>query len=79
MTDILLHLKKLAFADQDLRKFPKLNMSRYMTSVQVVKGGPIQLVPMEWTQGLEKLGILLLMHMHILVALQKSIHVSKNY
>ena len=34
-----------------------------MTFVQVVEGGPIQLVRMEWARGLENSGILSPMHM----------------
>ena len=34
-----------------------------MNSVQLIEGGPIQLVPMDWACGLENLGILSLMNM----------------
>ena len=56
-------MKNIAFIDHDSHKFPKLLMSRYMTSVKLVEGGNIQIVPMEWAWGVKKSSILSLMHM----------------
>ena len=61
--DIMDNLKKVTFSDHDLRNFPKIHMSKYMTSLQLVEGEPIQLVPMEWPRGLDKPGILSLLYM----------------
>ena len=55
--NIIDNLKKLTFSDHDLRKFLELHMWKYMTSVQIVEGMPIQLVPMDWDHVLEKLSI----------------------
>ena len=57
------NLKKMTFYDHDLRNFPKIHMSNYMTSVQLVEGRPIQLVPMYWACGLDNLSILSLLCM----------------
>ena len=60
---ILLNLKKIGFIDHDLQKLLELTLSRYMTSLRETEDGPIHLVQMEWEIGLEKLGLLSLMHM----------------
>ena len=57
-TNIMDNLKKLTFSDQELRMFSELHMSKYMTIVKLVEGVPIQLVPMDWAQGLAKSSLL---------------------
>ena len=43
MTDIMANMNKLTFSNHDLRKFPKLHMSKYMMLVQLMEFGPLQL------------------------------------
>ena len=53
-TSIITNLQKMGFVDHDLRKFPELEMNRYMTTVREIEDGPIHVVPMEWERGLDK-------------------------
>ena len=57
--NIMPNMEKLTFTNNDLRKFSELHMSKYMTSVQRIEGGSIELVPMDWARGLEHFGICL--------------------
>ena len=47
---ILPTLKKMGFIDDDLQKFPELEMKWYMIIIQETKDGPIHVVPMEWVR-----------------------------
>ena len=62
-TNIIPNLKKLRFIDHDLHKFPELSMDRYMATLRETEDVPIHIVLMEWERGLDKLGVLSLMHM----------------
>ena len=62
MMDIMYNLKKFPFYDHELRKLPKLHMSKCMPSVKIMEGDPIQLVPMEQDYGLDKSGIISLLY-----------------
>ena len=63
MADIMSNLKKLTFSNHDLRKFPKLHMSKYMMLVKLMEFGTLWLLPMDWDHGLEKYGILSILYM----------------
>ena len=45
--DIITNLQKMGFINHGLRKFPELDMTRYMIIVQENEDGPIHVVQME--------------------------------
>ena len=62
-TNIIPNLNKLEFIDHDLHNFLELSMERYMATIREMKDVLIHIVLMEWDRGLDKLGLLLFMHM----------------
>ena len=63
MTSILPNMRNMTFVDHELRKIPKLEMEKSMVSICDIEYGHLCLVPMEWERGLDKVGLLSLMHM----------------
>ena len=60
--NILLNMKKMNFVDHDMWKYLELAMEKYIVYVCNIESGPLLLVPMEWERGLEKDGLMSLMH-----------------
>ena len=56
-------MKTMIIVNHDLRKFPEFSLDKYMVAVYEIEDGPTHLVPMEWPRGLDKAGLLSLMHM----------------
>ena len=52
----------MTFVDHDLRKYPYLEMDKYMVSIKDTKDGPTCLDLMEWEKGLEKVGLMSLVY-----------------
>ena len=61
----------MEFVDQDLWKFLELAMDRYLTIVRETEDDPIHIAPMEWERGLDKYGLLSLMHMPHFVCIEE--------